>query len=262
MLNNKDIDHGAGFDWGNSSEEYARFRDIYPDAFYEKIVSLGLCLEGQRVLDLGTGTGVLPRNMQKYGAEFIGSDVSEKQIEQARRLSVGMDIEYIVSSAEELDFPEESFDVVTACQCFEYFDTRVVLPKLHKILKDGGRFCVLYMSWLSDECEIAKRSEELILKYNPQWSGAGIQRHTIELPDCSRELFSVETQEVFDVSIPFTRESWHGRMKACRGTGASSLSAAEIAAWEREHIEYLRSVPLDFEIPHFVSVNCFGKSRG
>jgi len=29
------------------------------------------------------------------------------------------------------------------------------------------------MSWLSDESEIAKSSEELILKYNPRWSGAG-----------------------------------------------------------------------------------------
>jgi len=49
MLNNKDIDHGSGFDWSNASEDYARFRDIYPDAFYEKIASLRLCTEGQRV---------------------------------------------------------------------------------------------------------------------------------------------------------------------------------------------------------------------
>ena len=49
MIQNTDIDHGAGFDWGNASEEYSRFRDIYPDAFYKKIFSLGLCTEGQRV---------------------------------------------------------------------------------------------------------------------------------------------------------------------------------------------------------------------
>ena len=32
------IDGGKAFDWGKTSEDYARFRDIYPEEFYEKIV--------------------------------------------------------------------------------------------------------------------------------------------------------------------------------------------------------------------------------
>lgn len=50
------IDHGKSFDWGRTSENYAKYRDIYPDVFYEKIIKMGLCVEGQRVLDLGTGS--------------------------------------------------------------------------------------------------------------------------------------------------------------------------------------------------------------
>ena len=89
-----DIDGGKSFDWGRTSEDYAKFRDIYPEVFYQKLIEMGLCVKGQRVLDIGTGTGVLPRNLYKYGAEFIGSDISENQIEQARRLSkdAGMNI--------------------------------------------------------------------------------------------------------------------------------------------------------------------------
>ena len=126
----KYIDGGKGFDWGRTSEDYAKFRDIYPETFYQRLIEMGLCVKGQRVLDIGTGTGVLPRNLYKYGAEFIGSDISENQIMLARRLS------------------EEA-----------------------------------------------------------------------------NGLFEVENSFIYDAPVTFTRESWHGRMRTCRGIGASSLLA-------------------------------------
>lgn len=73
LMKNSYIDGGKTFDWGRTSADYAKYRDIYPEQFYKKIVARGLCVEGQRVLDLGTGTGVLPRNMYKYGARVDGS---------------------------------------------------------------------------------------------------------------------------------------------------------------------------------------------
>ena len=33
--------------------------------------------------------------------------------------------------------------------------------------------------------------------------------------------FNLVSQEEFRVDVPFTRETWHGRMRACRGVGAS-----------------------------------------
>jgi SAM-dependent methyltransferase len=252
----KDIDNGKGFDWGRTSGDYARFRDIYPDTFYKKLVEMGLCVKGQYVLDIGTGTGVLPRNLYKYGAEFTGSDISKNQIEQARRLSeeAGMDIDYVVSSAEAIDFPNDYFDVVTACQCYVYFDKAVVFPKMHSVLRNGGVFCILFMSWLIEESEIADNSEKLILKYNPSWSAHSMKRFTHDFPDEAQGLFEVADSFVYDVPVRFTRESWHGRMKACRGIGASSLSEEQIAKWENEHIAYLQSVSEIFDIPHFVTV--------
>ncbi len=83
MSRRKDIDHGKEFDWGSASKDYARYRDIYPPEFYQKIVDLGLCVRGQTVLDLGTGTGVLPWNLYQYGADWTGIDLSENQIAEA-----------------------------------------------------------------------------------------------------------------------------------------------------------------------------------
>jgi SAM-dependent methyltransferase len=254
LINDKSIDKGKGFDWGRTSADYGKYRDIYPPEFYAKIVELGLCVNGQKVLDLATGTGVLPRNMYRFGAEFTGADIAQNQIAEARRLSEGLDIDYIISSAENLDFPDNSFDIVTACQCFIYFDKAIVPPKIAHMLKPGGRLAIFWFAWLPDECEIAKQSENLILKYNPAWSGGGFKRYAPSDPEWGKELFETEHKAAFDMEVPFTRESWNGRIRACRGIGAS-LSADEIKAFDKEHMELLtRIAPEKFNIPHYATM--------
>ena len=171
------IDGGKAFDWGRTSKEYAKYRDIYPEIFYKKIADRGLCVKGQRVLDLGTGTGVLPRNMYKYGADWTGTDISAEQIEQAKRLSeaAGMDIKYLAVPSEDLSFSKESFDVITACQCFWYFDHEKVMPKLAEMLKPGGKLLILYMAWLPFEDKIAGESERIVLEYSPNFQETSCQ---------------------------------------------------------------------------------------
>lgn len=248
------IDGGRPFDWSRTSADYARFRDIYPQEFYEKILDRALCIEGQDVLDVGTGTGVLPRGMYRYGAKWTGVDCSEQQIAQARRLSEGMKIDYCVSPAEEIRFPERSFDVITACQCFWYFDHKRVIPEFYRMLRPGGRLLVLCMAWLPFEDRIAGASEELVLRYHPSWSGAGERMHPIEIPDCYWEKFELVSHEEYPLKVHFTREGWNGRVKACRGVGAS-LPAEELLRWEQEHRELLLQIaPDEFDVLHYGAI--------
>ncbi|MBQ6364251.1 MAG: class I SAM-dependent methyltransferase [Lachnospiraceae bacterium] len=250
------IDAGKAFDWGRTSQEYAKYRDIYPEQFYQKIIDRGLCTEGQKVLDLGTGTGVLPRNLYRYGAVWTGTDISPEQIEQAQLLAQagGMQIDFKAVPTEEIDFPAGSFDVITACQCFWYFDHERVMPKLAQLLKPEGKLLILYMAWLPYEDKIAGASEELVLKYNPEWSGAGETRHPIWIPEIAYEYFDMEEHEEYDLTVPFTKESWHGRMRACRGVGAS-LNAEELAKWDAEHRALLDAIaPESFEILHYAAL--------
>ena len=250
----KGIDGGKPFDWGRTSEDYAKYRDIYPEEFYQKIVERNLCVEGQRVLDLGTGTGVIPRNMYKYGAKWTGTDISKEQIEQANMLSAGMDIDYYAFSAEKIVFPSNSFDVITACQCFWYFDHEKIMPKLYNMLKPDGRLLVLYMAWLPFEDKTAGMSEELVLKYNPEWSGKGETVHPIFIPECYNEKFEKVYSEEYRLNVHFTRESWNGRMKACRGIGAS-LTPDRIAEWEAEHMKMLEeNAPEEFDVVHYAAM--------
>ncbi|MCR5793893.1 MAG: methyltransferase domain-containing protein [Solobacterium sp.] len=257
------IDGGRPFDWGKTSGEYAKYRDIYPDEFYRKITDRKLCTEGQDVLDLGTGTGVLPRNMYRYGAHWTGTDISPEQIAQAKRLAEAghMEIGFLTVPAEETDFPDESFDVITACQCFWYFDHKRLAPKLAAMLKQDGKLLILNMAWLPFEDEIAGKSEEIVLKYNPSWTGAGETRHPVRIPDALYAYFEPEDHEEFDLMVPFTKESWHGRMQACRGVGAS-LSPEELQEWSAEHRKFLEEhAPERFDIRHYAALAVLRKKR-
>lgn len=253
-ITDQNIDGGKPFDWGKTSLDYAKFRDIYPKEFYQKIIDRRLCMTGQSVLDIGTGTGVIPRNMHQYGAKWVGTDISENQIEQAKILSNGMDIDYYAVAAENINFSDNSFDVITACQCFWYFDHERVNPNFYRMLKEGGRILVLYMAWLPFEDKIARASENLVLKYNPNWSGAGEKIHPIFIPGCYNENFELVYHEEYILNVSFTRKSWNGRMKACRGIGAS-LTETEIAMWEKEHQKLLAEIaPEEFDILHYGAI--------
>ena len=174
-------------------------------------------IRGQKVLDVGTGTGVLPRNLYEFGADC-------------------------------------SFDVITACQCFWYFNYDVVSPAFARMLKPDGWLVLLYMAWLPCEDKIAGASEKLVLKYSPFWSGAGETKKTIPVPERLLKDFKLVFHEEFDLKVPFTRESWNGRMKACRGVGAS-LSLEQVKAWEKEHRALLeRIAPEKFEILHYGAI--------
>lgn len=263
MIRDARIDSGKAFDWGRTSAEYARYRDIYPEEFYRKIVDRGLCTNGQICLDLGTGTGVLPRNMCRYGARWTGTDISPEQIEQAKRLAetADMQIDFLALPAEELDLPKGSFDVITACQCFWYFDHRKVMPILSDLLREDGRLLILYMAWLPEEDEIAGKSEKMILKYSPSWSGAGEHRHPVWIPDIAYEYFELEDHEEYDLRVPFTRESWHGRIRASRGIGAS-LSPEELERWDKEHRMMLADhAPETFDVRHYAALALLKKIR-
>ncbi len=62
-----------------------------------------------------------------------------------------------------------------------------------------------------------------------------------------------------DEAIPFTRESWRGRIRACRGVGAA-LSPETIAAFDAEHKKLLdRVAPDTFTVLHQIAVHVFAR---
>lgn len=98
--------------------------------------------EGKRVLDLGCGFGWHCRYAIEQGAKsVVGVDISEKMLEEARRMTESPAVEYILSSIEDIDLSAEAFDIVISSLAFHYiksFDE--ICKKVYHCLTNGGHF--------------------------------------------------------------------------------------------------------------------------
>ena len=104
------------------------------------IRSLLTGVAGKRVLDMGCGTGVMSRWLAEQGAaSVLGTDISERMLEKAMA-QPHPKIKYLRSAAEDLDFPDGSFDLVTSSLMFHYVeDLRSLLARIRRWLVPGGR---------------------------------------------------------------------------------------------------------------------------
>ncbi len=250
-------DPGRTIDWGQTSSEYARFRPGYPQSLYDRLAALGIGRPGQRVLDLGTGTGNMARELARRGCHVTGVDISEGQISEAKALASeqGLTVDFRVAPAETTGLPSSSFDVITAAQCWLYFDRDRVVAETKRLLAPGGRLMTCHLGWLPRRDPVARQTEGLILKYNPQWTAGNLSGHVSAKPAWIGEDFFVTGFFLYEEPIPFTRDTWRGRIRACRAIGAE-LPPAEVQAFDAEHARLLEAtVPESFTVLHWIDAH-------
>jgi len=255
-LNN--FDNGNEFDFGKTALDYSKYRDIYPSSMFQKLYDLGIGHKDQKILDLGTGTGVLPRAMYKYGAQFAGIDIAEKQIEYAKKLSEkeNMKIQFKACSAESTGLDSNQFDIITSIQSFVYFDKEKIIPEIKRLLKNNGKIVIVWMAWLPFESNIAAETERLVLKYNPKWTGSGYKRSEIKL-NFAPEILTTEEEISYTESLEFSYETWAGRIRACRGVSAT-LPEKTVQEFNNEHLELLKGLTKEpFEIIHEIAIGIY-----
>ncbi len=251
------VDPGMDIDWGKTSLDYARYRPGPPSSFYAKLLTLGIGKKNQKILDLGTGTGVLARQFAKQGCSVIGTDISSEQIKMAETLAKmdDLSIDFRVMPTEEIQFQNMEFDAITANQCFLYFDQSKVNPLIKKYLHSQGVLITSHFSWLPLDDKIAHATEQLILKHNPNWTAHSYNGLIPAIPYGLGNSFSVEDYFYYDEAISFTREEWRGRIRACRGVGAA-LTPAQVEVFDQEHEQLLSEIADDqFTILHRIDAH-------
>lgn len=259
MPNVPGIDDGNTFDWGKTSADYSAFRPNYPDRFFELLQTLRVGLLGQHILDLGTGVGFLALRFAQAGAIVTGIDIAPEQIDEARRRcsSLGVTADFQLLPAEATGLPSASFDVITASQSWLYFDKARAIPEVKRLLRPDGLLVTSHLVWLPRQDAIARASEQLVLQHNPKWSHADLSGDVPLIPQGSADHFDLHAMFVFDEAMPFTRESWRGRIRACRGIGAS-LTGQAVEDFDREHDALLKRIaPEQFAVLHRIDAHLF-----
>lgn len=252
-------DQGMTADWSHTAYDYANYRPDPPASFFDRLVTNSIGLSGQTIMDLGTGTGALARQFAIQGATVSASDVAEGQVRAGRKMAnaQGLDIDFYVAPAKTINVPNNHFDVVTALQCWWYFDHRKAIPEIRRVLKPGGKLAICSFSFLPMEDPIVAASEALVLKYSPSWSGAGWDGSVPVFGDTMPDASYLIDKFIYDEAIPFTRESWRGRMRALRGIGASLLPD-RVAAFDAEHAAMLEEMTdNNFTIKHRLDAHIY-----
>ena len=224
-------------DFGRHTDDYGTHRPGFPDSFYDRLQRY-LTIDGVTALDLGTGPGHVALALAKRGACVTGLDISADQIDTARRRAAELGLDeaatFAVAPAEYTGLPDASVDLVTAGQCWVWFDHDAALREVVRLLRPGGHFVVAHYCYLPGHSRIAARSEQLILEFNPGWTMAGwdgiYPRHIETMPRHGLELVE---QFCYDHDQLFTHESWRGRMRTCNGVGSGGMTDEQVAAFDR-----------------------------
>ena len=101
---------------------------------------------GLKVLEIGCGLGTDGAQFAKAGADYTGVDLTNAAIELARKRFelFGLTGKFQVADAENLEFPDESFDVVYSHGVLHHTpDIDAAVQEIHRVLKPGGRAIVM-----------------------------------------------------------------------------------------------------------------------
>lgn len=120
-----------------------RFHDLLPP---EEVLFARHLKPGQRVLDVGCGAGRTTAHVARVASEVVGIDLSPELIRAAAENHPGID--FRVMDAVQLDFPDDSFDVLIfsnngLCYLHPLEKRMAAIKEMERVLKKGG---ILIMS--------------------------------------------------------------------------------------------------------------------
>ena len=101
-------------------------------------------ITGEKLLDLGCGAGENSVYFAKKGALCVATDYSPGMVEVALKLAEknGVKIEGCTANAMELEFPDNTFDIVYASNLLHHLpEPKLAIREMHRVLKPGGKAC-------------------------------------------------------------------------------------------------------------------------
>ena len=130
--------------WGAAAEDWAAIQEPLLRAVFVQALDRLRVGPGTRYLDVGCGAGLAVRIAGERGALCSGLDAADGMLAVARRRSPRADLRR--GDLEELPFADQSFDVVTGFNSFQFAgNPSVALTEARRVARPDGR--ILIMTW-------------------------------------------------------------------------------------------------------------------
>jgi SAM-dependent methyltransferase len=200
---------------------------------------------GRDTLELGSGAAQWSIWLAQHGARATGLDVSDRQLEHARRLAAdaGVELELVHASAETVPLPDERFDIVFCDHgAMVFADPYRTIPEVSRLLRDGGTFAFSMFTPLAEVCWPPDEDEPVEQLANDYFG-----MHQVDVGDSAHvefqlpygewiRLFVANGLEVLDlVELRPAADA--------TSTYRSDVSRAWARRWPLEHIWKLRRRP-------------------
>ena len=156
-------------DYGLAAEDYGAYRQGFPPEFFARVAALGVGKRGQRLLDLGTGTGLLAREFAQRGCQVTGIDFSARLLAIANRANAGEVVrpKYLRGRAERTGLARGI--VRRRCRRYQLASVRQGggCPKEARRLLAAWRTCLLiaHLDWHTASGNIAEATSRLMERY-------------------------------------------------------------------------------------------------
>lgn len=126
---------GAGWNdhFSHASDDYRRWRPLYPPAMFAWLASLAPGREA--AWDCATGNGQAAGGLAAHFARVVATDASAAQVAEAEPFA---NVEYRVAPAEASGLPDSSVQMVTVAQALHWFDVDRFHAEVRRVLVPGG----------------------------------------------------------------------------------------------------------------------------
>ena len=238
----------------NSRTNYDNGR--FYKAIANRLVEFANLQNGQKILDIATGTGIVALNAaQKVGSQgkVIGVDISAGMLNNAKQKLAEtslQNVEFIEADAETLDFSDNSFDAVLCSLAVCYLtNIPAALRKWHRLIRKNG--FIAFNVWQENAFPPSVLFRKIARKYNVNVPNPNAAMGTIE--KCNQLLNGIGFSEIkaiaeqfgwyFQVDAGIAENIWWMNAKNVFGYQVFQLSADKLEQCKTEYIKEMLALP-------------------
>ena len=146
----------------NKSEIYERARPQYPEEAITFICQQLDLSQRLPVVDVGSGTGILTRQLADSGLTMIGIEPNSQMITQAQAFASPLNINYFSGSAEQLGLASASVAALICGQSFHWFEPQKALTEFRRVLAINNPVVLIWNIRSPDYNEFHLAYEQLL----------------------------------------------------------------------------------------------------